>query len=376
MAEPFKQFINAPLVEAAARHLARANTSFDAAGFVRRVVPQLEALELKARAMCMADALEQYLPSHFAEAADTIERALAPVAADDASTLASDPTQGLAGWALWPVGEFVARRGLDEPVRALSCLREVTKRFTAEFAIRPFIARHPELLYSTLGTWARDPSAHVRRLVSEGSRPRLPWGMQLKASIANPHASWPLLEALMDDSSEYVRRSVANHLNDIAKDHPQLMTEWVARQLPGASPARTALLKHASRTLIKKGDRRMLELWGVGTAFAGVVTLTLSPEAMQLGSHVQLSLTVTSQSAATQRVAIDYVVHHVKANGSTSPKVFKGWVSEIPAGATMILNKRHAMKPITTRRYYPGVHRVDVQVNGHVMASATVHLSM
>ncbi len=116
-------------------------------------------------------------------------------------------------------------------------LHAITQRFTAEWAIRPFIVAHPALCFATLERWVDDPSVHVRRLVSEGSRPRLPWGLQLKSLIADPTPTLPLLEALQDDASEYVRRSVANHLNDIAKDHPQLIAQWLERHLPGASPA-------------------------------------------------------------------------------------------------------------------------------------------
>src|SRR5439155_5352418 len=131
-------------------------------------------------------------------------------------------------------------------------------------AIRPFIVRHPALAFATLARWTTDPSPQVRRLVSEGSRPRLPWGLQLKSLIADPSPTLPLLEALMDDESEFVRRSVANHLNDIAKDHPALVAEWIETHLPGASAQRRALLRHASRTLIKRGDARILKAWGLG----------------------------------------------------------------------------------------------------------------
>src|SRR5690606_37257126 len=127
-----------------------------------------------------------------------------------------------------------------------------------------------------------DASPHVRRLASEGSRPRLPWGLQLKRLIADPSPTLPLLEALLDDPSEYVRRSVANHLNDIAKDHPALVVEWVVRHLPGVSAERRALLKHASRTLIKKGDARMLKAWGLGRRYAGTTALSITPKKLRV----------------------------------------------------------------------------------------------
>jgi len=353
MPEPFKTFLNESLVRDAARQLARTSPSFDAKAFVADVVPYLAPLELKARAMHIADALERHLAEDFESAASHLER-----------------TTELSGWFLWSAGEFVARRGLDTPERALACLREITQRFTAEFAIRPFLLRHPERTFATLHTWLSHESEHVRRLVSEGTRPRLPWGMQLKALIADPSPSLPLLEALLDDDSAYVRRSVANHLNDIAKDHPALVAAWVERHLPGASPERTALLRHASRTLIKRGDKRILKAWGRGTTLRGAATLSLSPKRLVLGGHVTLTVTLTSTSRASQPLTIDYVVHHVKADGRTSAKVFKGWNTRLEPGETVKLTKRHAVKPITTRRYYAGVHRVELQVNGEVVAEA------
>lgn len=365
MAEPFKTFINAAGVEGAANHLARTSADFDAARFCADVVPQLDALELKARAMCIATALEQHLSPDFPEAAAHLERALAPLGA---------PNDGLTGWFLWAAGEFIARRGLAHPARSLACLQQLTQRFTAEFAIRPFIVAHPTLVYDTLHTWLSHPSEHVRRLVSEGTRPRLPWGLQLRALIDDPSPSLPLLAALLDDDSEYVRRSVANHLNDIAKDHPELVAEWVERYLPTASAARRALLRHASRTLIKHGYHRVLQAWGTGTPLDGHAVVALTPTIISLGAHIAIAVTLTSTSANSQTLTVDYVVHHVKGDGRTSPKVFKGWRPTLAAGETVVLSRRHAVKPITTRRYYPGMHRITIQVNGRPVAEAAFEL--
>lgn len=236
MGEPFKNLLNAGLVHEAAQHLARHAAGFDRRRFVALATQGLEALEMKARAMLIADALQATLPPRFADAADVLEAALAPAEAGDAMAQLSGLQNGLRGWILWPVGEFVARRGLAEPDRALQTLHAMTQRFTAEFAIRPFIVEHPALVFDTLARWTTDPSHHVRRLVSEGSRPRLPWGLQLKSLIRDPSPTLPLLHALQDDPSEYVRRSVANHLNDIAKDH--LARGSVAARAPARSQRR------------------------------------------------------------------------------------------------------------------------------------------
>lgn len=376
MAEPFKNHINPALIEHAGRELQRVAPTFDRVAFAERINPRLPALELKARAMLVADVLEAVLPADFEVAAALLERALTPVADDDAPTSHPRATDvGLRGWILWPVGEFAARRGIAHPERALQLMHAITQRFTAEFAIRPLIVAHPALVFRTLERWTRDPSEHVRRLVSEGTRPRLPWGLQLKASIIDPSTSWPLLEALIDDPSEYVRRSVANHLNDIAKDHPSMMLDFTERMLEGASKERRALLKHATRTLVKKGDPRALRLWGVGAPFDGTASLSVAPAIVAVGDTVTLSLELRSNATEAQRLAIDYLVHHRRKNGESAPKVFKGWVTTLPPHATLCLTRRHSMKLITTRRYYAGDHVVDIQANGAVIATATFRLA-
>ncbi len=376
MPEPFKNLLGPSVVESAARHLKRAWPDFDARGFRRHALADLEALEMKARAMQIAAALEATLPADFGAAADVLEAALAPMPGHRYTGTSASSEHGLAGWVIWPVGEFVARRGLDSPERALRTLHAITQRLTAEWAIRPFLLQHPDTTFATLRRWTKDPSDHVRRLVSEGSRPRLPWGLQLKPLIADPSPTLPLLERLQDDPSEYVRRSVANHLNDIAKDHPDVVAAWIERYLPGAPPEREALLRHAGRTLVKRGHARVLHAFGSGDAFHGSARMQVSPQRIALGQEIRLDIELTSQARGTQKLTIDYVVHHVRANGTTSPKVFKGWRLELAPGAGKSLSKRHAVKPITTRTYYPGEHAIDLQINGQPAARASFILSV
>lgn len=377
--EPFKNLIDAARVWHAAAELQRhAGAGFDGKRFTALATDGLDALELKARALHVCTALEATLPSDFDAAAALIEAALAPPQPEPAPGPLNDapPTPGLQGWILWPVGEYVARRGLQRPERALQTLHALTQRFTAEWAIRPIIVSHPELTFATLRRWCGDPSAHVRRLVSEGSRPRLPWGLQLKTLVKDPAPTLPLLRALQDDTSAYVRRSVANHLNDIAKDHPALIAAWLAEHLPGAGPERRALLRHASRTLINRGDAPVLRAWGIGAPLRGSATLRVSPARVTLGGAVQLTLVLKSASARKQKLAIDYAVHHVRADGSTAPKVFKGWVVELAPHAELTLAKRHPVRPITTRRYHAGRHVVVARINGAAAAEAAFTLQL
>jgi len=215
----------------------------------------------------------------------------------------------------------------------------------------------------------------VRRLVSEGSRPRLPWGLQLKCLIADPSPTLPLLRALQDDPSAYVRRSVANHLNDIAKDHPAIVVQWLAEYLPGASAERRRLLAHASRTLVKQGHAPALQLWGLGAGLCGRAVLHVTPKALRIGDALQLRVELHSAAQRAQPLQIDYAVHHVKANGSASPKVFKGWSLTLDPGAALQLAKNHSMRAVTTRRYHPGHHEVDLRINGQVVARDGFKLS-
>lgn len=385
--EPFKNLLDPPLVRAAAQHLQRAWPAFDPHRFEQIALAGFADLEMKARAMRIADALEATLPggdgaafrgdgaafrgdgAAFSQACDIIEAALGPpIPVDGVAGKAHAAAPGLSGWIVWPLGEFVARRGLDHLPRSLAALHALTQRLTAEFAIRPFIVRHGPAVYDTLLRWTSDPSPHVRRLCSEGSRPRLPWGLRLNALIADPSPTLPILEALQDDPSEYVRRSVANHLNDIAKDHPDVVVRWVGRHLDGASPARRALLRHASRSLVKQGHAPMLALWGAGEAFSGTATLRLVPARLPIGGTLEVRLRLASAAPAAQRLVIDLVVHYVKANGATSPKVFKGWTIDLAAGESRELCKSLSMRDVSIRRHFPGAHRLAVQVNGAVLA--------
>jgi len=376
VAEPFKNLIGAAVVHEMGSHLARVHRPFDLRRFETLALRGLDALELKARVLHVSAALEATLPTPFSAAANVLERCLAPARDDTDLGALQTNEHGLAGWAVWPMTDFVARCGLDAPSRALRALHALTQRFTAEYAIGPFLLRHRELTFATLHQWVGDPSAHVRRLVSEGSRPRLPWGMQLKFLIADPTPTLPLLEALQDDPSDYVRRSVSNHLNDIAKDHPAVVAEWLERHLPGAPRPRQVMLKHASRTLIKRFDARVLKAWGLGAPLRGDAELRVSPKRVTLGGSIELAATLRSTASKPQRLVVDYAVHHVKANGTTSPKVWKGWTVELLPKERRVLTKQHALRVVTTRRYHAGKHHVDLRINGRIVARAAFVLGM
>lgn len=367
--EPFKNRIDAELVRLLARHLRRAWRGFPGERFVRVATAGLDGLELKPRVLHVARALGEALPADFPTAASAIEAALRPIAPDAplADLVASD--DGLAGWGIWPLTEFVATHGLPHCDRALACLRELTQRWTAEYAVRPFLVEHEARTLATLRDWLGDASHHVRRLCSEGSRPRLPWGMQLVRFVADPSPTLPILRALQDDPSEYVRRSVANHLNDIAKDHPQVVAAWLREHLPDASKERAALLRHASRTLVKRGDRAVLAAFGVDRAFVGDVAFAVAPKQVRIGAHVELQCTLRSRAKSAQRLVLDYTVVH-EERAASGGKVWKGWTLELGGGEERTLTKRHSLRVVTTRRLVPGRHRVELRINGRAAGAA------
>ncbi len=364
-----KDGLGAAAVERIAESIVRTIPDFPKRKFVDDAMDRIPDLELKERVRHIIDVLSRYLPGNFTEAADILIRL-------KDNWLPGDPDDNLAGFAAWPVIDYVGEHGLDHPGKALEVLRELTPLFSAEFAIRPFIIDHFDLTFQTLGKWTADPDEHVRRLVSEGSRPRLPWGKRLPQLIAAPSIVIELLEKLKDDPSEYVRRSVANNLNDISKDHPAKVMALCRRWQKGTSPERQWIIRHATRTLVKAGHPAVFGLLGyTENPQLDFQALEVSPKAIHLGEAIEFKVTLQSTSARAQSIVIDYAIHHMKSNGQTSPKVFKFRTVNIASGETMCLTRRHAIKPVTTRKYYPGEHAVEILINGKPFGKAAFTLS-
>lgn len=284
---------------------------------------------------------------------------------------------GLRGMQVWPLTRWVELRGLEQPAESLAALKEMTRRFTGEFAVRPFLAADPEGTLAVLKGWTASPDQQVRRLCSEGSRPRLPWGMRLQCFVKDPEPLFPLLELLKHDPEEYVRRSVANNLNDISKDHPDRVVEVCAAWQADGSELTAKIVRHATRSLVKQGHPGALRLLGFTVppqVQAG--TLTVSAGQVAMGDAIRFSVELRSTSAEPQRWAVDYVVHHVKARGGTTPKVFKGSARDIEPGQVIDMARNHSFKKVSTRKYYPGTHALEVVVNGVSVAKAEFELTV
>ena len=294
---------------------------------------------------------------------------------DDISAGTVD-AKGIAGWAVTPLTHYVGLRGHDHFDLSMTLFKEMTKRASSEFGIRFFLLESSERTLSVLKTWTVDNNQHVRRLVSEGSRPRLPWAMNLPNYIKDPSPVIELLEELKDDNKEYVRRSVANNLNDIAKDHPDTVAEIASQWLKGASNERKKLIRHACRTLVKNGHKKTLKVLGFNPPKIQKANISLSTPEVVFGDTLQFTLSICSDSSKDQPLMIDYIVHHQKANGKTSPKVFKWRTTTLLAEKTLTLTKNHAIKKITTRKYYPGLHAVEIMVNGISLGKSDFNLLM
>lgn len=272
--------------------------------------------------------------------------------------------------------DFVEVYGLDDWEASLPALAYFTQFSSSEFAVRPFILRDPTRMMAQMLTWANDPNHHVRRLASEGCRPRLPWGMALQAFKLDPTPILPILEELKDDPEEYVRRSVANNLNDIAKDHPAVVIETLRHWQQGASTARQWIIKHALRTLLKQGHSEALGLLGYGNQAEVVVRdFRLDTVSVAMGNAITFRFTLESTASEPQEVMLDYVVYYNKANGRPAPKVFKLSTFQLGAGEARHFVRRLSFRPISTRVYYAGTHRIALQINGVEQEGATFELT-
>ena len=361
-----KDMVDADLVEQLARRIAAVHPPFPAAEFAAAVCADLDGLELKARTRHIAAGLRDHLPVDYPQALDILEAMLGEQA---------EPIEN-AGLRLMAIPAFVEIYGGEHPAESLRAMPTITRVSSCEFAIRPLLMRYPEMTLDQLRRWLRHEDEHVRRLVSEGSRPRLPWAPQLTAFIEDPEPTLALLEGLKDDPSLYVRRSVANHLNDIGKDHPQLLLKRMEAWSVDASAERLWLINHALRSLVKQGDRRALEILGYGEARVELQALELAPAVLRFGGELTFSFTLRNCGAAEQNLMVDYVMRFRKANGSTAPKVFKLKKLRLAAGETASIKKRVSIRPISTRRYYPGVQRLEIQVNGRALGGRDFELVM
>lgn len=352
MAEALKNLYNEDTVSELASAVQAEFLPFDAVGFLERVFDDAwEGRELKQRMRHITTTLQPFLPLPYQEALSILQRVL--------------PRLSRQGFEKMVFPDFVEQYGLAHFAVSMAALELFTQSVSAEFAIRPFIVRYPQRTMAQMLAWAEHPHAAVRRLASEGCRPRLPWGIALPALIADPSPILPILDRLKEDSSEDVRRSVANNLNDISKDHPDLVIDTLRGWQAMGAPELRRLTSHALRTLLKQGHPDALALLGYRPdPKVHLSQLKVAPVVVPASGEVTISFDILSQSSQPESLLIDYIVHLVRANGSRTPKVFKLKTATIRPGEKITISKRHSFRPVTTRRYYPGEHFVEPQING------------
>ena len=360
VAEPLKVFFSQALVQKLAADIERVQPAFKAKAFIRQASTGLEQLELMDRGKHIARALNEHLPKDYPSAIDVLLRSLGQEHSSDELV-----GLGMAPFYYLPHTLFVAERGLDHFELSMRAQVELTKRFTCEGSIRAYIAKDPERSFAQFAIWAKDENPHVRRLVSEGTRLRLPWAARVAWLDANPKRVLELLEWLKNDPASLVRRSVANNLNDLSKQHADLVIETCRAWSQGASPEMLALIRHALRSLVKQGHRGALALLGAGKRPKVVVgAARLAQKSLRIGEELRFSFKLESTASRAQQLVVDYVVHFVKANGAPKPKVFKLKRITLQAQGSASFAAKVSFARMTTRKHYPGRHRIEVLANG------------
>ncbi len=368
MAEQLKNKLNISAVNELGSLIHSVWPDFAVTEFIETASLKLDELELKARADYIAKSLHVYLPHDYVDAINILLEAT--------ESLRDEHFSGWAHYLAWPLIDYVALYGLEHRRVSFAALEKLTSLFTAEFAIRFFLLAHYDETYQQMLIWAEHDDEHVRRLASEGIRPRLPWAPQLTELRYDPAPIWPILEQLKNDSSLYVRRSVANNINDISKDHPQTVINVCSEWQKNASENTHWVIRHGLRSLVKQGITNVYPLLG----FSATINierpqLRLSHAKLLLGQTLVLDLAMFSKQA--QQLVLDYKIRFVGADGQTSrEKVFKWKNIYLTAGEYFQIEKRHTLQKISTRKYYPGTHEVECLLNGQCVARASFELSM
>lgn len=373
MAEPLKNAFSPAIVAGIADDLARASADFNRAAFLRQATRGLLELELTARGRHVATVMRAHLPQDYRAALRVLVASLGP-------SLTVTEGFGMAVFRYLPHSNLIAEHGPSEPRHldaSLEALHALTQRFTAEWAIRPFIENHYEPTMRALHRWVEDDSAHVRRLVSEGTRPRLPWAGRLRCFQHDPAPAIALLDRLVDDAELYVRRSVANHLGDIAKDHAELAVATAKRWIAERDTAeRRWVAAHGLRSLAKQGHAGALSLLGVGERPRVTLSqVAITPRRPRIGGRVVIRAVLTSTGKRPQDLRVDLVVHYAKANGGTGAKTFIIDRIRLKPGAELVIEHPLKLADLTTRVHHPGEHRVELLVNGERLPLGTFTLT-
>ncbi len=356
----WKDVVNRNFVVRIAEAIARFDKSFERDRFVKTTIAgDFSGKELKEKIEHIAAALKSFLPSNYKRATTIVVKA-APL---------------LGEFENWVLTDYVRLFGQDDFDHSMQALKDLTRYGTSEFAIRPFVVDHTDQALELFAVWVADPNEHVRRLAAEATRPRGVWVAYVPSFIDDPRPVLDILEELKADRSLYVRKAVANNLNDISKDHPDLVVRTAKRWKKDSNKLTDWIIKHGCRSLIKKGDRKAMALFGfVSSPKLEVAAFKVSPARLKIGADVTMTVRLKSLAARSQKLVIDYRVYYLRPSGKTSTKVFKWSVKQLAPGETLDLKRNHSFLQRNTRTHYPGRHRMELIINGRVFGDAGVHL--
>lgn len=337
----------------------KADKNFNAGKFLADVTAGMEELSLNGRMRQTSVVLKKHLSSNYKQALTTMFSVIPEMPRGYTNLLFPD---------------YVGLYGQGHFDLSMEALKYFTTFGSSEFAIREFLKRDFRRTILFMEQWARDKDHHVRRLASEGSRPRLPWSFKLDQMISDPSHSLKILDALKEDSELYVRKSVANHLNDISKDNPDFMLKLVGGWSK-THPHTSWIVKHASRSLIKKGHAGSLAVFGFEKNIkVAVKDFKVGPARLKLGEVLRISFDLVSKKAVDQKLVVDYVIHYRKKSGELSPKVFKLTELKLRPKETVPVSKKQVIKDFTTRKHEAGIHIVEIQVNGKILERKEFYL--
>jgi 3-methyladenine DNA glycosylase AlkC len=356
MAEALKHMYNPGFFEKLCPVMRATIPNFDSKHFIHRVFNnEWPEFELKQRVRHIAVTLHDFLPDDFSQAASILINLSA--------TLRSHNVREQ-GFATIFIPEYIQVYGLDHAEVSLNALEKITQLVSGEFAIRPFVLKYPETTFKKMVQWSEHESASVRRLSSEGCRPRLPWAIGIPSLKKDPSPILPILENLKTDSSEYVRRSVANNLNDIAKDHPQLVLK-IAKSWLGKNEDTNRIVKHGCRTLLKKGDEQVLGLHGYNPKSRGELKkFELLKTKVKIGDHLNFSIGFVNREKKTTPYRLEYSIDYLTLTGKRSRKIFKITENEFASGETITILRKQSFKNLTTRKHFKGKHTLTILSNG------------
>ena len=354
-----KDEYNKQFVTNLAKDIIGYDDKFDSKNFIKHIINEnWEVKELKERMRFITETLNSFLNHSYPQQIKILSQVVTNY-------------KGLQGM-LFP--DFVQVYGLDDYDTSIKALELFTQHSTAEFAIRPFIEKYPNQTMQQMLLWSKHKNEHLRRLSSEGTRPKLPWASPLKEFIKNPKPCLPILKNLKNDESLYVRKSVANHLNDISKNQPELVLS-ICNKWHGNSKNTNWIVKHALRTLLKKGDKKALAIFGLDNAKQlEVNNLTLSKKEIKIGDFLFFEFDVINQSNKEMAIRLEYKIDYVKANGSTSAKVFQLSEFSLNAQQSKSFKRKQWFKQLSTRVHYPGIHKITLIINGDEKESVNVKL--